>query len=160
MSCASAKERPSGPEEVPTALLSGHAGGIHAVGEHDHVLLFGELGHGRPDGAPRTAAEELHAVFQDQVLCLARGHVRLELRVDGDDFHLLSQQTAALVDDLGCVLHALQVSLADVLERSGERLRCPDLDGVLSRRGTRQREQDGQCRQSKQLLHKPVPPIF
>ncbi len=153
ISWARAKERPSvlaaGPEEILVAFLAGHAGGIHSIGEHDDILFFRKLLHGRADGASRAAAEELHAVFQDQVLSLTGRHIRFQFRIDRDNFHFLAQKSAAFIDHFNGILHAIEIAFADILEGSRKRLRRPDLNGVLSCCANRQRQHQDHDRKHK-----------
>ena len=92
--------------------------------------------HGGADGASRAAAEELHAVLEDQVLRLAGCHIRFQFRINGNNFHFLAEQSAAFVDHLYGIDHAVEIAFADILEGSRKRLRHPEFNGVLSRAQT------------------------
>jgi hypothetical protein len=98
--------------------------------------------HGGADGASRAAGEKLHAVLEDQVLRLAGCHIRLQFRINGNDFHFLAEQPPAFVDHLYGIDHAVEIAFADILEGSRKRLRHPEFNGVLSC-ANRQRHHQG-----------------
>ena len=107
-----------------------------------------------PTELPVPPQKNFTPVPENQVLGLAGGHIRFQLRIDGNDLHLLSEQSAAFVDDLYRVLNPVQIPFANILERTRKRFRSTDLDRILGRQGAhRQQHQDN--RQATQPVKNP-----